>query len=217
MDRLAVISSPVFKFDPLQVPCPVSESSWVPRSGRHTDCFINGIPTEENLRVKDQNPHQHLWELIQDMKFAMVTTVAAKGDLRSRPLTTQNDAGSRGSARLSFFIRNDSEVADDVQGNPRVSVVYADLEQDTYVSVSGHAQVVQDLQRQKELWSTFAQAWFPGGADDPALRMLHVDIDAAEYWDVKQSKPMQLFKMAKAAVTGKPPTDMGEHREINNP
>lgn len=167
--------------------------------------------------MKDQNPHQHLWELIEDMRFAMVTTVAASGALRSRPLTTQTDEASRSKSRLSFFIRHDSEVADDVQANPRVSVVYADPKQDCYVSASGHAEVVQDLQRQKQLWNTFAQAWFPGGDDDPALRMLHVDIDVAEYWDVKQSKPVQLFKMAKAAVTGKPPTDMGEHRQINNP
>ena len=64
------------------------------------------------------------------------------------------------------------------------------------------------------LWSTLAQAWFPGGADDPDLRVLRVAVDAAEYWDVDTNKMVQLFKMAKAAVTGKPPVDMGEHREV---
>jgi hypothetical protein len=31
---------------------------------------------------------------------------------------------------------------------------------------------------------------------------------------VKSSKLVQLYKMAKAAITGKPPTDMGEHAEV---
>ncbi len=166
--------------------------------------------------MKDKE-HEHLWELIGDMRFGMLTTLAPGGALRARPLTTQSDDMSRRSGRLSFFVRNDSEVADDVAANPRVGVVYADPKEDSYVSASGHAEVVQDVARQKELWNTFAQAWFPGGPDDPALRMLYVDIDEAEYWDVKQSKPVQLFKMAKAAVTGKPPTDMGEHGIISKP
>jgi hypothetical protein len=41
-----------------------------------------------------------------------------------------------------------------------------------------------------------------------------VHIVKAEYWDVNDSKMVQMLKMAKAAVTGKPPTDMGEHRKV---
>jgi hypothetical protein len=36
----------------------------------------------------------------------------------------------------------------------------------------------------------------------------------ANYWDVKSSKLVQLFAMAKAVVTGKPPTDLGEYGEV---
>jgi hypothetical protein len=39
-------------------------------------------------------------------------------------------------------------------------------------------------------------------------------IAEAEYWDVKSNQAVQLFKMAKAAVTGKPPRNMGEHRRV---
>jgi hypothetical protein len=31
---------------------------------------------------------------------------------------------------------------------------------------------------------------------------------------VKESKLVQLYEMAKAAVTGKPPVDLGEHGEV---
>jgi hypothetical protein len=41
------------------------------------------------------------------------------------------------------------------------------------------------------------------------VRIVH-----ANYWDVKESKIVQLFKMAMAAATGKPPVSMGEHAEV---
>ena len=103
----------------------------------------------------------------------------------------------------------------DVARDARVSVVYADPGEDCYVSVSGKGRVLQDLQRQHALWGTLAQAWFSGGADDPDLRLLRVDISAAEYWDVDTNKMVQLLKMAEAAITGKPPIGVGEHREIS--
>ena len=39
-------------------------------------------------------------------------------------------------------------------------------------------------------------------------------MDSAEYWDVESSKMVQLLKMAKAAITRKPPSDIGEHRDV---
>jgi hypothetical protein len=39
-------------------------------------------------------------------------------------------------------------------------------------------------------------------------------IAEAEYWDVKSNQAVQLFKMTRATVTGKPPRNMGEHRRV---
>ncbi len=43
---------------------------------------------------------------------------------------------------------------------------------------------------------------------------MQVRISHASYWDVKSSKLMQLYAMAKSAVTGKPPTDLGETGKV---
>ena len=56
-------------------------------------------------------------------------------------------------------------------------------------------------------------AWFKGGVDDPDVALVQVKIAHAHYWDVKDSKVTQLFKMAKAAMGGETP-DMGESGEI---
>ena len=97
---------------------------------------------------------------------------------------------------------------------PEVNVAYADTGRDAYVSVSGTARVVEDDAKKQELFNTIAKAWFPGGANDPDLALVAVVIAHADYWDVKTNKAVQLFKMAKAAITGTPPTDMGEHGKV---
>ena len=71
----------------------------------------------------------------------------------------------------------------------------------------------QDMAKKKALWNKGAQAWFKGGVDDPDLALVRVRIEHADYWDVKENKVVQLYKMAEAAVTGKPPK-LGEHGHV---
>ena len=154
-----------------------------------------------------------LWDLIKDIKFAMFTARHDDGQLHSRPMTTQNNPSERGGVMWFFMSRSGRPVAD-LEEHPEVNVTYADPGKDSYVSISGAARVVEDLERKKAMWNTFAQAWFPGGPADPDLALVAVLIAEAEYWDVKSNQAVQLFKMAKAAVTGKPPRNMGEHRRV---
>jgi general stress protein 26 len=93
-------------------------------------------------------------------------------------------------------------------------VVYADTNADDYVSVSGQARVVEDMAKKKQLWNKMTEAWFPGGVTDPDVALVQVSITHADYWEAKDNKLTQLFKMAKAAVTGHPPTDMSEHGRV---
>ena len=102
----------------------------------------------------------------------------------------------------------------DLSADSTVNVVYADAGADSYVSVSGTAKVVDDMAKKEQLWSKMVEAWFPGGVTDPDLALVQVSISHANYWDVDKSKVVQLFEMAKAVVTGKPPTDMGESGEV---
>jgi general stress protein 26 len=80
-----------------------------------------------------------------------------------------------------------------------------------YVSISGSARLVDDRAKAEDLWSTMAKAWFPGGIDDPNLALVRMDVDAVEYWDSDHSKMVQMLMMAKAAVTGNPPAEIGTH------
>ncbi|WP_326539165.1 pyridoxamine 5'-phosphate oxidase family protein [Pseudorhodoferax sp.] len=157
---------------------------------------------------------QQLWQLIKDIKFAMFTTRhPANGHLHSRPMTTQNKRLDEDD-RLWFFMSRGGDSVDDLAREPIVNVSYADPGKDSYVSVTGHAQVSDNQAKAHELWNKATEAWFPGGVDDPDVALVEVRITHAHYWDVKENKLTQLFKIAKAAATGKPPTGMGESREV---
>lgn len=161
--------------------------------------------------TSDQNT---LWELIKDIKFGMFTHRHADGSLQGHPLTTQNKAIDEASV-LYFFISAKSEMATRLVVDDLVNVSYADPGADTYVSVAGQASISNDQATKERLWSPMAKAWFPGGVTDPELALLEVRISHAEFWNVKDSKVVQLFKMAKAAITGEPPKDLGEHKELS--
>ena len=158
--------------------------------------------------------HETLWNLIKDIKFGMLTHRHANGMLHSHPLTTQNKSADEGS-RLYFFISRKSEMARQLQDDGNVNVSYADPGADSYVSLSGQAAVVEDPAKKEALWSPIVKAWFPGGVTDPDLALLEVRLSHVEYWDVKESKMVQLFKIAKAAITGDAPPKLGEHKKLS--
>lgn len=159
---------------------------------------------------------QSLRDLIEGIRFAMFTTRGRDGALHSRPMTTQNadadepDAGER----LWFFMSRSSDPVSELGVDPKVNVSYADPGKDAYVSVSGTARLLDDPAVKRRLWSKMNEIWFPKGIEDPDLALVCVEVDTAEYWNVKESKLVQVAKMAKAAMTGKRPTSMGEHAQV---
>lgn len=149
---------------------------------------------------------------IKNVKFGMFTTSDDTRTLTSRPLT-QQQIDEQG--QMWFFVSDEAAYTRDLLNNPQVNVSFADTGDSLYVSVCGHAELLKDRAKAEELWSPLVKAWFPGGLDDPKLSLIKVTIQSAEYWDSSASKMMQFFEMAKAALTGDTPKDMGEHGRID--
>jgi len=159
----------------------------------------------------DTDAEQHLWPLIKSIKFALFTTRQGNGDLHSRPMTTQNK--TMPDDKLWFFMSARGDTAQELAQQPQVNIGYADPGKDIYVSVSGSAQVVDDKSQREALWTKFAQAWFPGGVDDPDLALVRVTVSHAHYWNVGENKLTQLLVMAKAVFSGEKPM-LGESGEV---
>ena len=165
-----------------------------------------------NPNDSGESHRETLWRLVKDIRFAMFTTVHASGHLHSRPMTTQNKSIDETDSLWFFMSRHASPVVE-LEAESRVNVVYADPDKDSYVSVSGEATVIDDLEKKKELWTKLTEAWFPGGVNDPNLTLVRVKISHAHYWDVDTSQIIQLYKMAEAVITGVQPK-MGKEGEV---
>jgi general stress protein 26 len=158
--------------------------------------------------------HARLWDLIKDTRYGMLTHRHGDGQLHSHPLTTQSK-GIDEASTLYFFVPKNGDIARHVTGDPSVNIAYANTDDDHYVSVVGRAMLRDDQALKEKLFNPAAKAWFPGGVTDPNLGLLAVEIVGAEYWDVKESKMVQLLKMAKAAITGNETPSLGEHKKLD--
>jgi general stress protein 26 len=136
-------------------------------------------------------------ELVRDVSIAMVTTVDASGSLVSRPMGTQ-DVEFDGD--LWFFADEDSHLVAEVRAGSPVNVAYAGGS--SWVSVSGTAEVVRDVARQRELWGAAAKAWYPDGPDSPGLVLVVVHASTAEYWDSPGGRLATAISFVKSVATG---------------
>jgi general stress protein 26 len=159
--------------------------------------------------TKTQSDRERLYEMVDDIEIAMLTTVGRDGGLHTRPMANQ-EADEDGS--LWFFTEKNGGVAHDVKANSKVSLGYAST--GAYVAVTGTAEIVSDRAMIDELWSESVEAWFPKGKSDPNLALLRVDPDEGEFWSFPSSPVSKAIGYVKAKLTGEPADDIGEKRKL---
>lgn len=151
-----------------------------------------------------------LYEMIDDIEIAMLTTVETGGSLHTRPMA--NQAADKGGA-VWFFTEKDGGVAKNVKSNPKVSLGYA--ASGAYVALSGKAKLVDDQAKIDALWSKSVEAWFPKGKTDPNLVLLKVDPDIGEFWSFPSAPLSQAIGYVKAKLTGEAADDIGENKKVS--
>jgi general stress protein 26 len=176
-----------------------------------TEATVDDIaPDAAEERVARQRTD--LFARLRKTPTCMLITRDVDGRMHVRPMTTQR-ADEDGI--LWMFIAADSELAGEVAANPDVLITYADTGDSAYVVVRGHATVLRDPEKAKEMWSKLAEAWFPGGHDDPNLALLRITMSSAEQWEPPAGKVMQFLEIAAAALTHKNPDHDGAYRKLH--
>ena len=150
-----------------------------------------------------------VWDIIEEVSICMVATYGAHG-LRSRPMHALADR----EADCIWFITDTRGAKDEeIAAAPQVCLAFADVGDNTYLSVTGRADVMRDAALAEELWSTEAQAWWPNGPTDPTVPVLRVIPDQAEYWDRRGNSVIVALKLAAARMTGQRP-DPGDNKKV---
>lgn len=160
----------------------------------------------------DREAGDKLWQMIKDMRIAMLTTLNDSGHLHARPMGTLPHAGFD-NATLWFFTDAQSDKASEIERHWRVNLAYADPDAQNYVSVSGVAEIVRDKDKIRHLWREPMTTWFPKGVDDPNIALIKVTVDSAEYWDSPSGAMVWAYGYAKAKLTGERP-DPGENARV---
>ena len=138
-----------------------------------------------------------LAELLDDLPIAMFTTRTADGGARSVPMSRQDDVDGR---ELWFITARDTEHVAELQVEPRVHLTFASRA--TWVALDGRAEVVDDLEKLRELWNAFAEAWLPDGPESDQATLIRVDVEKAEYWDTPGGNVASALSFVKSKVTG---------------
>lgn len=146
--------------------------------------------------MSSDNDRQKLVDLMEDMPIGMMTTFGPEGP-RSIPMARQEvDPG----AELWFITAKDTEHTRAIQSNSTIALTFS--ARDAWVAMTGKATVVDDEAKLKELWNSFAEAWLPGGPEDPNAVLIRVDVDEAEFWDTPGGKVASAISFLKTKLTG---------------
>ena len=158
-----------------------------------------------------------LYEHVDDIEIAMMTTRRADGHLQSRAMATQKRAAG---ADLWFVTLEGSPKLHDIQEDPHVNLSYYKDRTREWVSVSGLASISRDRDTIHALWAPDWQAWFPKGddprhgtKDDPRMVLIGVDVHAAAFLEVNKPQPVVLFEVVKGFFSGSTP-DVGEMHHL---
>jgi general stress protein 26 len=167
--------------------------------------------------VSTEKKLDDLYSLIEGIEVAMFTTRRADGQLVSRPMQTQER--ERG-VDLWFMTNVETHKLDDLMADPHVNLAYYKDRSREWVSVSGIATVSTDPDLVRELYKPDWKAWLgdeggqrDGSAGDPRIALILVDAQSVTYMKVTKPRPVVLFEVAKAMVTGSPP-DVGRIRNV---
>jgi general stress protein 26 len=147
-------------------------------------------------------------DIISSERICMLVTMNGEGRLHAHPMTTQ---AAEYDGTSWFVAKSTSETVRDIQSRPSVNVSYSG--KSSWLSIAGTASVVDDPAKKAELWNTFTEAWFPGGKDDPAVVVVRVSGESAEYWD-GPGRAATVISLVKARLTGGTP-DSGESGAVD--
>jgi general stress protein 26 len=165
----------------------------------------------------EPEPIDELYQLIESIETCMMTTRRMDGRLVSRPMATQT---RQPIADLWFVTDIESDKLDELEHDPQINLAYFDNDSREWVSVSGSARISTDRERIRALYQPDWKMWFgrldevrDGGPDDPRLALILVDAESVVYMKQDKPKPMVLFEVAKAMVTGKQ-AELGKVRKV---
>jgi general stress protein 26 len=161
------------------------------------------------MMSRNEGNADHVWALMREIGVAMVVTHNGRGDeLRARPMGARPDADEN----AIYFLTDAAAPKDgEVESNANVCLAFSDAKGQKFVSVTGQASISNDRAKIRQLWSAMDKAFWRD-ENDPAIRILRVAPEDAEYWE-GPGFVVSAVKMVTAGVTGRRP-NLGDNEKV---
>lgn len=151
-----------------------------------------------------------IWNLIKDIKVAMLVTEDERVGLHARPMQLVQDDYD---GKIWFYTNTHADKVFEIEKERDICLVFSCPEKETYVSMTGQAKLIQNQDKIDEYWNPFVDAWFPEGKNSPEVGMIEIKINKGEHWDSEDSVIVQSYKMLKSSLTDEKP-DLGENEKF---
>jgi len=159
--------------------------------------------------MNDDQRREKVREMVRDIRFCMFTTLDDKGRMHGRPMAAMT--GPDQDDTIWFFTRADSPKTAEIGADGQVLLSFG--HGNDYLSLTGEATVMRDVEKQKALWNEMARVWFPKGAESEELTLIAFHPVEAQYWDSPPGVVLFAYGYAKAVLTGRPPV-VGENEKV---
>lgn len=141
-------------------------------------------------------------ELLAGFSSGMLVTMAEDGLPHARPMSIVEVDES---GRVSFVTALSSPKVEEILHRP--AVVLTMQSDNAFVSASGDASIVTDVDEKERVWSLSAAIWFKG-PDDPEAAVIQLKPDMVEYWDRRGLNSVRfLLEAVRAVATGEAPRE----------
>lgn len=164
--------------------------------------------------MKNSTPTETFRKLLGDFDTAVLITHGSRTHFQARPMAI---AKVDSNCDLWFITGEETAKVHEIEADRRVQVICQNG-RTSCLSIAGHAFLVRDPLKIRELWRPTLRAWFPKGTDDPELVLIKVEGEHAEFWDNSGLKGLTyLYQTIKAAASGTTPEveEGQQHGEVN--
>lgn len=153
---------------------------------------------------------ERLAEKLKGQRVALLTLQEGPDELCSRPMTPLQMDGAG-----AIWMMASRRTMEPLLGRAPApaNLAFADPARSDYVSLCGTAELVDDAERKRELWSLAGRAWFDGPTD-PDLVLLRVQPRHADLWDGPNNAATRLLAMGVSVLAGRE-IGLGHKEEID--
>ena len=149
-----------------------------------------------------ENQIEKLREQLQDFDTVVLITQGEDAAGHARPMAV---ARVDENCNLWFFTGEHSVKVQEIEADARAQVI-CQAGWTSCVIINGGATLVRDRALMRECWKPAFKVWFPDGAEDPNLVLIHFTGEQAEYWDnTGANRFTYLYQSLKAVMQGTTP------------